>query len=75
MASADLRTIVHDLRNPLNTIVMNCELGKLVLEEQQDAKKAMQLFQVILNECRNCEEQLGKLRELAASKSPPDEKS
>lgn len=75
MPSADLRTIVHDIRNPLNTIAMNCELGKLVLTKNQDVNKAMQLFDIILNECHNCEGELSRLRELAVAGSPPDEQN
>lgn len=73
MASADLRTIIHDIRNPLNTIAMNCELGKLVLEKQQDVEKAMRLFDVILNECHSCEEQLHQLRQWTSPQSSSPE--
>jgi hypothetical protein len=45
---------VHDLRNQLNTISMNAELGKLTLERTEDIQKAISIFEIILTECRRC---------------------
>ena len=45
---------VHDLRNPLNTISINAELGKLTLERTGDIRKAISIFDTILAECRQC---------------------
>ena len=45
---------VHDLRNPLNTISINAELGKLTLERTGDVRKAIAVFETILAECRQC---------------------
>ncbi len=43
---------IHDLRNPLNTISINAELGKLTLERTGDLRKAISIFEVILAECK-----------------------
>lgn len=43
--------LVHDLRNPLNTISVNAELGKLLLQKTGDIKKAIEIFEVVLAEC------------------------
>lgn len=43
---------IHDLRNPLNTISINAELGKLMLERTGDVSKVIGIFEVILAECR-----------------------
>lgn len=53
--------LLHDLRNPLNTISINAELGKLTLERTGDIRKAISIFDTILAECRQC----GRLLELA----------
>lgn len=45
---------VHDLRNPLNTISINAELGKLTLERTGDIRKAISIFETILAECQQC---------------------
>lgn len=43
---------IHDLRNPLNTISINAELGKLILERTGDVSKAISIFEVVLAECK-----------------------
>lgn len=53
--------LLHDLRNPLNTISINAELGKLTLERTGDIRKAISIFDTILAECRQC----GRLLESA----------
>ncbi len=54
---------VHDLRNPLNTISINAELGKLTLERTGDIRKAISIFETILMECRQCSEVLETLQD------------
>lgn len=53
---------VHDLRNPLNTISINAELGKLTLERTGDVRKAIAIFETILTECRQCSTILDSLK-------------
>ncbi|HEX7763237.1 MAG TPA: histidine kinase dimerization/phospho-acceptor domain-containing protein [Cellvibrio sp.] len=53
---------VHDLRNPLNTISVNAELGKLTLERTGDIRKAISIFDTILAECRQCSQLLEGLQ-------------
>lgn len=55
--------IIHDIRNPLNTIAMNAELGKLSLQKTGDVNKALAIFDTILRECQLCSERLTLLRE------------
>lgn len=54
---------VHDLRNPLNTISINAELGKLTLERTGDIRKAISIFETILAECRQCSQVLETLQD------------
>jgi signal transduction histidine kinase len=54
---------VHDLRNPLNTISVNAELGKLTLERTGDIRKAISVFETILAECRHCSQVLESLND------------
>jgi len=54
---------VHDLRNPLNTISINAELGKLTLERTGDVRKAISIFDTILAECRQCSHVLESLQD------------
>lgn len=65
MLDSETRQLVHDIRNPLNTISINAELGKLMLERNGDIQRAIHIFDIILNECRNCS------RKLDAVKGPP----
>ena len=55
---------VHDLRNPLNTISINAELGKLTLERTGDVRKAISIFETILAECRQCSHVLETLQDM-----------
>jgi hypothetical protein len=45
---------IHSMRNPLNTISVNAELGRLTLERTGDIRKAISIFETILLECRQC---------------------
>ena len=54
---------VHDLRNQLNTISINAELGKLTLERTGDIRKAISIFETILVECRQCSHVLQTLQD------------
>lgn len=54
---------VHDLRNPLNTISINAELGKLTLERTGDIRKAINIFDTILAECQQCSYVLESLQD------------
>lgn len=60
-ASKDLRQLLHDIRNPLNTISINAELGKLGLEQGKDDVKISHLMDVILNQCTLCSSRLDEL--------------
>lgn len=53
---------IHDLRNPLNTISINAELGKLTLERTGDVRKAISIFDTILTECHHCGHILDELK-------------
>jgi signal transduction histidine kinase len=54
---------VHALRNPLNTISINAELGKLTLERTGDIRKAISIFDTILVECQQCGHVLESLQD------------
>lgn len=58
----DIRRLLHDVRNPLNTISMSAELGKLTLERTGDIDKAAEIFASILRECRSCSDMLTHLK-------------
>ena len=55
--------LIHDIRNPLNTISINAELGKLTLLKNGDVTKAMQIFETILAECQLCSKRITELKE------------
>ncbi len=59
----DINKLIHDVRNPLNSIAVNAELGKLTLQKTGDVTRAIEIFDVILNACRNCSNHLTELRE------------
>lgn len=61
--SEEARKLIHDIRNPLNNISINAELGKLVLERKGDIAKAQEIFTIIINACKSCSDELEKLKE------------
>lgn len=65
-------TLIHDVRNPLNTISMNAELGKLALQTRGDINKAIEVFDTILRECKVCGEKLSDLKETMANEKPQE---
>lgn len=65
-------TLIHDVRNPLNTISMNAELGKLALQTRGDIDKAIQVFDTILRECKVCGDKLSDLKETMANEGPKE---
>lgn len=58
----ETKKLIHNIRNPVNTISMNAELGKLCLERTEDIAKATEIFDIILRECRQCGEQVNALK-------------
>lgn len=62
LAETNTSKIVHDIRNPLNTISMNAELGKLILQKNQDIDKTVAIFNIIINECQKCSLALSELK-------------
>jgi len=49
-----LPEIIHDLRNPLNTISMNAEVAILLTESDIDVEKLKKLMTAILKQCEQC---------------------
>lgn len=62
MLDSDINRLLHDVRNPLNNISINAELGKLMLERTGDIQRAIQIFDIILSECRNCSIKLDAIK-------------
>lgn len=56
----DINKIIHDLRNPLNSIAMNAELAKLLVENRGDHERLLNAVEIVLSECRRCGELLDK---------------
>lgn len=61
--NSGIQRAIHDIRNPLNNISVNAELGKLTLARTGDVDKVMQILDVILKECRDCSEEIDKLKD------------
>lgn len=61
----DINTAIHDIRNPLNTIAMNAELARLIIETNADPAKAIAALDAILRSCKLCSERLQELKKSA----------
>ena len=55
---------IHDLRNPLNIISVNAELGKLTLERTGYISKAISIFETIIAESHQCSHVLEYLKNM-----------
>lgn len=55
--------LIHSMRNPLNTISVNAELGKLTLQKNLNPEAALRAFNEILNQCELCAKALEELAE------------
>lgn len=72
MKSEQYNHLIHEIRNPLNCISMNAELGKLTLERTGDVEKARAIFDTILRECRRCSDHLSDLKTRLAEAEAED---
>lgn len=58
----DINTAIHEIRNPLNTIAMNAELARLIIETNADPVKAINAIDAILRSCKLCSDRLQDLK-------------
>lgn len=56
---SDMRKLVHDVRNPLNSISVCAELAKLQIQNGQPSSAVIENLDRILSECRQCSRILG----------------
>lgn len=62
MAELDLNKVVHDIRNPLNTLMMTAELGCILADEKTANPEQMrELFKKIIDESAKITLQIEKL--------------
>ncbi|WP_340680698.1 histidine kinase dimerization/phospho-acceptor domain-containing protein [Paraglaciecola sp.] len=53
--AAEFNQFIHNVRNPLNSITLHAELGKMLIEDQGSAEQIKNAFSVILQQCKSCE--------------------
>jgi hypothetical protein len=58
----DVDKYIHKARNPLNSIALHAELGKMLIDEHASPEKIKNAFIVILEQCICCEEILTEMR-------------
>lgn len=56
--SHDVERLVHDLRNPLNSIAMTAELAKLQIEQAESTERVIENLETIVRICRDWGERL-----------------
>jgi signal transduction histidine kinase len=59
---------IHSVRNPLNSIALHAELGKMLMDGRGSSKQIKNAFEVILQQCRLCDQTMADMR-LNANKS------
>jgi signal transduction histidine kinase len=65
-----IRKHIHNVRNPLNSIALHAELGNMLLEGHASNKELQNAFSVILQQCRQCDAELGKIRNMVIPERP-----
>ncbi|GAC33001.1 histidine kinase dimerization/phospho-acceptor domain-containing protein [Paraglaciecola polaris] len=68
--AAKIQKLIHNVRNPLNSISLHAELGNMLLEGQTSNDALQNAFTVILQQCRECDRVLGDIRKLTTSETP-----
>lgn len=63
MADPIVSGLVHDLRNPINSIAMTAELAKLQLERGESPEKVISNLDTIVRICRECGVRLEEVSE------------
>lgn len=58
----DFKHFIHSIRNPLNSISLHAELGKMLIEGQGSTEQIKSAFEVILQQCRRCDQTIGEMR-------------
>ncbi|MDP5029584.1 MAG: histidine kinase [Paraglaciecola sp.] len=58
----EFKDFTHRLRNPLNSISLHAELGKMLIANQGSSEKIAQAFEVILQQCKRCEQTISDMR-------------
>ena len=53
--------LVHDARGPLNTIAVNAEVTKLLVQRPNQGEAIVTAMQNILRECQQCSEILQRI--------------
>jgi signal transduction histidine kinase len=57
-----LNKFIHDVRNPLNSISLHAELGKILVSDKASNQQIKHAFSVILEQCKVCETLLTQQR-------------
>lgn len=57
----DFNHFIHNVRNPLNSIALHAELGKMLIDGQGTTGQIKNTFEVILQQCRRCDQTLGDM--------------
>jgi signal transduction histidine kinase len=60
--AAEFNKFIHSVRNPLNSISLNAELGKMLIDDQASPEQIKKAFIEILQQCKNCEQVLTDMR-------------
>ena len=66
----EFKHFVHSVRNPLNSISLHAELGKMLVEGQGTTEQIKNAFEVILKQCKVCDQTLSEMR---LDKDKPEE--
>lgn len=61
-----LEKLVHDVRNPLNSISVNAELAKVLLSRPDSTEQVLQALDTIILECRKCNDVLNSSQQYLA---------
>jgi len=61
-----LEKLVHDVRNPLNSISVNAELAKVLLNHPGSSEQVLNALDTIIRECKKCNEVLNSSQQYLA---------
>lgn len=62
IADEDLSRLVHDVREHLNSIVMNAELAHMLSDKTAGAERISRLMDVVISQCGKCDQVIEAFR-------------
>jgi len=59
----EFNEFAHKINNTLNSVTLHAELGKMLIDDSSSVEEIRNVFTVILQQCKVCEEEFAEMRD------------